>query len=216
MGDPGIAVVQLLSVHVVCAVVQSKSSKLKSVPLLLGTTLAVTSILTVTGAQRARASTLQDSEENAAPTTQTIFKHGQLQFDELISQAEETVPDTVEPPEGSTPAPPVVPGVPSIPSSPLPPVAPVEEPDEETEEAPLTDEQEPTGTEAETETEAVDTEAEDAETETEAIDSAEDEQVDADSDDSEETPVEAPSIGCLLYTSPSPRDLSTSRMPSSA
>ena len=30
-------------------------------------------------------------------------------------------------------------------------------------------------------------------------------------------PVDAiPDIGCLLYTSPSPRDLSTSRMPSSA
>ena len=28
--------------------------------------------------------------------------------------------------------------------------------------------------------------------------------------------VEIKSIGCLLYTSPSPRDLSTSRMPSSA
>ena len=28
--------------------------------------------------------------------------------------------------------------------------------------------------------------------------------------------IQSPIIGCLLYTSPSPRDLSTSRMPSSA
>jgi outer membrane protein insertion porin family len=86
MGDPGVTVVKLLSVHVVCAVVQSKPSKLKSVPFLLGTTLAVTSILTLTNTKRVQA--YVPKEKATAPTAQK-FEQGWLPSTELVAQAGE-------------------------------------------------------------------------------------------------------------------------------
>ncbi|MEO0375943.1 MAG: hypothetical protein AAF329_15225, partial [Cyanobacteria bacterium P01_A01_bin.17] len=166
--------------------VQSKSSKLKSVPFLLGTTLAVTSILTITGAKRVRASILQGSEENAAPATQQVFKRGRLPVNDLISQAEDAEqaetaePDTTEPAaeesedateptEGSAPVAPIEPAVPS-PS--LPPVAPVDEPTRGVE-VPITGDEPPTeNVEEEIEAE-VEEEVDELENEIEADDSEE-------------------------------------------
>ncbi|WP_233501747.1 BamA/TamA family outer membrane protein [Acaryochloris thomasi] len=185
--------------------VQSKSSKLQSVPFLLGTTLAVTSILTITGAKRVRANVLQGSEENAAPTTQQIFKRGQLPVDDLISQAEDTEQseadaetaepnptdpaaeeseDAAEATEGSTPVVPVpvAPIEPAVPSPSLPPVAPVDEPTRGVE-VPITGDEPPT----ETVEEEIEAEVE------EEVDELEGE---IETDDSEEEPtIEAPPTG---------------------
>ncbi len=73
-----------------CEVVQSKASKLQSVPFLLGTTLAVASILNVADTERVQAYVSQGIPEGT--TTPKIFNRTWLQSEDLVSQATDSNP----------------------------------------------------------------------------------------------------------------------------
>ncbi|MGB7412807.1 MAG: hypothetical protein WA902_01225, partial [Thermosynechococcaceae cyanobacterium] len=69
----------------VCEVAQSKSSKLKSVPFWLGTTLVVASILSIADPEQAQAYISQGSKGDTAPKTPQIFERKALSPESLLT-----------------------------------------------------------------------------------------------------------------------------------